>query len=151
MRSLVIDDEFVALTKMASLLASLGECDAATNGQQALELFLKAFKDRRPYDLIAIDINLPNINGICLLNRFQAEERMRNGLRSRKLIVSADSSVSNVRAALASHCDAFLVKPVKRATLIEKLVSFRLLPQKQATCVQAEATQSCPPDSPVPE
>lgn len=127
MRSLVIDDEFVALTKMTGLLGALGECDAATSGEQALMMFIKALENHKPYTLVTIDINMPDVNGITLLGRFNAEEKVRGCPRSRKFVVTAESRVANVRAALASDCDGFLVKPVRRAVLLEKLVAVDLL------------------------
>jgi len=48
--------------------------------------------------------------------------------RGRKLIVSADSTAENVRAAKHAECDGFLVKPVQRAVLLEKLATLELLP-----------------------
>jgi two-component system, chemotaxis family, chemotaxis protein CheY len=139
MRSLVIDDEFVALAKMASMLATLGESDAATNGEQALDLFIKALKDGKPYDLITIDINMPDMNGLTLLGRLHAEEKVRNCPKSRKIIVTAESRASNVRAALACDCDGFLVKPVRRATLLEKLTTLNLIPSPAANVPAGES------------
>ncbi len=132
MRSLVIDDEFVALSKMVGLLRPLGDCDAATSGEQALNLFLRALTNGAPYDLITIDINMPDMNGITLLSRFQAEEKVHCSPASRKLMVTADSSASNVRAALAGDCDGFIVKPIKRAVLADKLASLHLVPEHSA-------------------
>ena len=128
MRSLVIDDEFIALSKMVSLLEPLGPCDAATNGAQALEMFGRAIKEGCLYDLITVDINMPDMNGISLLARFRAEERMRRCVGSRKIVVSADSSSATIRAALMNECDEFIVKPIKRDVLMGKLAHLQLLP-----------------------
>jgi two-component system, chemotaxis family, chemotaxis protein CheY len=128
MRSLVVDDEFVALSKMVAILEPLGQCDAATNAEQALAFFLKALKDGAPYDLITIDINIPSMSGLTLLNRFQSEEKSRGCQRARKIVASADSSPFNVRSALANDCDGFLVKPVSRSVLMDKLAALQLLP-----------------------
>jgi len=127
MHSLVIDDEFVALSKMVALLEPFGSCDTATNAQQALELFSQALNEACPYHLVTIDIHLPDINGISLLGRLQAEERAHGGARARKLMVTAESTSSNVLAALSGECDGFLVKPVRRAVLLEKLAALDLL------------------------
>lgn len=77
MRSLAIDDEFVALTKMVAMLEPYGPCDAATTSEQALEWFCKALDDACPYGLVTIDINLPGRDGISLLGYLRAEERRR--------------------------------------------------------------------------
>lgn len=126
--SLVIDDEFVALSKMVTMLEQFGPCDGATTAQQGLELFRNALKAGNPYRLVTIDINLPDADGLTLLKRFHAEER-RNGdtIHARMLMVTAESSMSNVLAAVASKCDGFLVKPVRQSLLFEKLVALGFL------------------------
>lgn len=128
MRCLVIDDDFVTLAKMVAMLEPFGQCDAATSFNQALALHLQALTEACPYRLVTIDINLPDPSGITLLGRLQGEERRRNAPRAKKLMVTADSSASNVLAAATGECDGFLVKPVRRLLLIEKLAVLGLLP-----------------------
>jgi two-component system, chemotaxis family, chemotaxis protein CheY len=125
MRSLVIDDESVALFKMVTMLEHFGQCDAATTSHKALDLFCRALEEACPYALVTIDINLPDISGIKLLGRLQQEEEQRNAPRARKLMVTAETTKSNVLAAASS--DGFLAKPVRWAVLTEKLVDLGLL------------------------
>jgi two-component system, chemotaxis family, chemotaxis protein CheY len=127
MRSLVVDDEFVALHKMIGLLAPLGECDAATNGQQAVDMFCTALAGDKPYDLVTIDIEMPVMGGIAVLRRLQFEEQNSQRPPAAKIMVSAAASPTNVMAAGSSHCQAFLVKPVRREMLMEKLVALGLI------------------------
>ncbi len=132
MRSLVIDDEFVALSKMVHLLKPFGQCDAATNGQQALQMFTDALHDACPYHLVTIDINMLDISGITLLGQLQAKDRAQGGRRAKKIIISAVSTSSNVLAAATGECDGFLVKPVRRTALLDKLAELGLLPNDVA-------------------
>jgi two-component system, chemotaxis family, chemotaxis protein CheY len=127
MRSLAIDDESVALFKMLAMLEPFGQCDVAKTSRQALELFCRALEEACPYGLVTIDINLPDISGIKLLGRLHEEEERRNAPRARKLMVTAESTMSNVLAAASGKCDGFLAKPVRRAVLTEKLVDLGLL------------------------
>jgi two-component system chemotaxis response regulator CheY len=122
-----VDDEYVALTKMVAILSHLGLCEAATNGEQAFGMFVKAIDNGRPYQLITIDIQMPGINGIELLKRMKAEEQKTQTAFSRKIIVSAAGSSANVIRAAKYQCDAFLVKPVKRQMLIDKLPEMLLI------------------------
>ena len=133
MRSLIGDDEFVALSKMVAMLEPFGQCDAATNAEQALELYRKALEEACPYRLVTIDINLPGTSGLSLLGLLQAEDRRRNVPRARKLVVTAESTASNVLAALSGECDGFLVKPVRRGILTAKLADLGLVPDAVTT------------------
>ncbi len=120
MRILLIDDESVALTKLGLMLAGTGDCDKAASGIQATERFVQAIGDNQPYDLVTIDIELPDITGLDLLDRFCELER-KNGIRpAKKIMITAHSKVDYVVKA-RSRCDAFLVKPLRKAALIEKI------------------------------
>ena len=67
MRILLIDDEPIALTKLELMLTHVGTCDTVASGIAATECFVKAIDDNQPYDLITIDIELPDITGLDLL------------------------------------------------------------------------------------
>jgi two-component system chemotaxis response regulator CheY len=127
MRILVVDDEFVALTKITSILAPFGDCDAATNGTQALDLFVQACQEGYPYSLVTIDIDMPGINGLELIHRLNAEEQERRIIPAKKVMVTADSSLTAVSRAAGHRCDGFIVKPVKRAVIIGKLREIGLI------------------------
>jgi CheY-like chemotaxis protein len=120
MKILIIDDEPIALTKLELMLTNVGSCDKAVNGVQATEHFVKSINESQPYDLVTIDIELPDITGLDLLTRFCELER-KNGLPpSKKIVVTAHSKVDNVVKA-RDKCDAFLLKPLRKATLLEKI------------------------------
>jgi two-component system, chemotaxis family, chemotaxis protein CheY len=133
MRILAVDDEFVALSKLVSLLEPLGQCDAYTSGQQALDQFRRVLGNGECYDLLMIDINLQDMNGLELLVRFQKDERNFQARSSKKLIVTAESTASNVTAAINGECDGFLVKPLRRAVLMEKLAALQIVASEAAS------------------
>ena len=127
MRILVVDDEFVALTKMVTWLSEYGQCDVATNGKQAYDMFLKALGELKPYNLITIDIVMPGLNGFMLLKRICANEQNPRVPPSKKIMVSEQGCPSNVVNAGMNHCDAFIVKPVKKEILKNKLIEIGII------------------------
>ncbi len=120
MRILLIDDEPIALTKLQLMLTKVGTCDTAASGIDATEYFVKAIGDDQPYDLITIDIELPDITGLDLLNRFCQLEQKNTIAPAKKIMVTAHSNVDYVVKA-RDKCDAFLVKPLRKATLLDKI------------------------------
>jgi two-component system chemotaxis response regulator CheY len=123
MRILLIDDEPVALTKLELMLKkNMGHCDTAVNGVSATEQFVNAINQNQPYDLVTIDIDLPDVTGLDLLNRFSALEAKNQIPVSKKIMITAHSHADYVIKA-RSHCDAYLVKPVRKAALLEKISS----------------------------
>ncbi len=129
MKILIVDDEYVALSKMTTLLSKYGDCKFATDGKQALKLFDIAVADEgHPYDLITIDIDMPKIDGLELLKIISQKEQNRNISRAKKIIISAENSADNVLQAVQNHCDAFIAKPVLKRTLVDKLKEIGITP-----------------------
>ncbi len=120
MRILVIDDEFAALKKLEVLLSEHGDCDAATNAGQAKELFVQAIKAGRPYDLITIDIGLPDANGLELLKFFSMLEERSSKLSSKKIMVTGSADADDVLNA-SKFCNGYITKPIKKEVLAQKL------------------------------
>lgn len=134
MRILVVDDEFVALTKMISILEPFGTCHAATNGEQAIQMFSEAVDGGTSFDLITLDIEMPGASGLEALKTIRQREQLRQIAPAKIIMISAAASRTNVTAAAERHCDAFLVKPVSRETLLQVLRKFGIsLPFTPAT------------------
>ena len=120
MRILLIDDEPIALTKLELMLTNVGVCDTAVNGVEATECFVKAIDGNQPYDLVTIDIELPDVTGLDLLNRFCRLEQKNGIVPAKKIMVTAHSKVDYVVEA-RDKCDAFIVKPLRKVALLEKI------------------------------
>ncbi len=120
MRILVIDDEFAALKKLEVLLSNHGDCDAATNAKQAKEMFAQAIKEGRPYDLITIDIGLPDASGLELLKLFSSLESRNSKLESKKIMVTGSADADDVLDA-SKYCNGYITKPIKKEILSQKL------------------------------
>ncbi len=127
MKVLVVDDEFVALTRLMTILDSYGKCDPATHANQAYEMFYEAIAKMDPYDLITIDIEMPEKDGIELLRMIREEEEHVKVRPTKIIMVSATGTSGNVMRSMSSRCDAFIVKPVRREVILEKLQALGLL------------------------
>ena len=126
MKILIIDDEITALTKMKALLSNYGDCTMTTHAEQALRLFEAAIEDKTPYDLVFIDIQLSQTSGFDILDSLIQMEIQSDAARSIKIMVTASGTKANLVKAYTKGCDGFLVKPVKRDVLEEKLLGLGL-------------------------
>jgi two-component system chemotaxis response regulator CheY len=77
MKSLVVEDEFVARCILQRFLARYGECDVAVDGDEAIDAVTQAMESSTVYDLICLDIGLPKQNGQDVLQRVRELERER--------------------------------------------------------------------------
>ena len=123
MKILIVDDEMAALSKMKVLLAPYGDCTLSTNNHQALQLCAKAIQSGFPFDLITIDIRLGNASGHTLLEKIMEMESTAKVPSAKKIMITASGTRDNLVKARAKGCDDFLVKPVRRDALEQKLLA----------------------------
>ncbi len=117
MKSLVVEDEFLNRKVLSLLLDPYGTVDVAVSGAEAREAFRLALEEGAPYDLICLDIGLPDVDGQQLLREIREVEEARGILphkAARIFMVTSQGDIENVRRAFANECDGYLVKPVDR-------------------------------------
>ncbi len=114
-RILIVEDDFASYKVLEEYLEDYGECCFATDGPDAVEAFRDALDRGRPYDLICLDIMLPNMDGHRTLEQIHQIERT-HGIPpecSVKVIMTTAIDDSEVIAqAFNEGCKAYLVKPI---------------------------------------
>ena len=123
MKILIVDDEMAALTKMKVLMSAFGECTLCTGSQQAVQLCAKAIEGGRPFELITIDIHLGRADGNELLEEINQIEAKQRATPAKKLVITASGTKENLVKAYQKGCDGFIVKPVQRDALDQKMLS----------------------------
>lgn len=125
MKILVVDDEFVSLQKLSLLLKSRGMIDAATSGEQALEMFITAEQDGVPYDLVTLDYDMPGISGPETAEKIRQYEE-ENGLASlhasvKILMVTAMTDGKSIMTSFKGGCEGYLKKPFNKEEIQKSL------------------------------
>jgi CheY-like chemotaxis protein len=117
---LVAEDNEINALLIRSLLARLGHhAVIATDGQAALESWLAAKSAGMPYDLVLMDIQMPELDGIETAKRIRANES--GGQRTPILALTANTLVEDRYACFEAGMDGFLIKPLDRDKLAEAL------------------------------
>jgi two-component system chemotaxis response regulator CheY len=112
-RVLVIDDAaLVRLYYRQSLEAAGYEVDEVLNGLEALEKLLI-----RGADLLVVDINMPQMDGLTFLKALRAKDLPLAG--TPVLITSTESATQDHQAARTAGANLYLTKPVGAAVLVE--------------------------------
>lgn len=129
LRVLVVEDDFVSRTVLQGLLSKYGECHLAVTGSEAVEAFNSARQAGRAYDLICLDVNMPEMDGSQALARIRAIETS-DGVslsRARIFMTTSVRDAETVAGSLKLMCDAYLLKPIDGAKLLERLLSLGLI------------------------
>jgi len=119
---LVAEDNEINALLMRSLLTRLGHhAVIATNGAEALESWLAAKSAGTPYDLVLMDVQMPELDGIETAKRIREYEAGEAGRRTPILALTANTLVEDRYACFESGMDGFLIKPLDREKLAEAL------------------------------
>lgn len=124
MKILVVDDEVVSRTKVQTIVESLGECEAVAGGKDAMVAFEKAMASRAPFDLITLDIAMPEMDGTDVLNKIREIEKEKNVPKEKRvkiLMVSALRDQDSILSCAMSDCDGYIVKPFDQKKIIDKI------------------------------
>ncbi|MDQ7835643.1 MAG: response regulator [Humidesulfovibrio sp.] len=126
MRILVIDDDITSRLLLKKLLSGYGECVLEDNGKAALGTFLKALGDDAPFDLIFLDIVMPEMDGHEFLQAVRQMEQQWAVPPGREVRVVMTTSLNSpkeaTKAFFKGQATAYLVKPVDKKTIDEKLL-----------------------------
>jgi PAS domain S-box-containing protein len=119
---LVAEDNEINALLMRSLLTRLGHhAVITTNGEEALESWLAAKSAGTPYDLVLMDIQMPQLDGIETTKRIREREAGSPGRRTPILALTANTLVEDRYACFEVGMDGFLIKPLDREKLTEAL------------------------------
>jgi signal transduction histidine kinase/CheY-like chemotaxis protein len=88
------------------------ELDMVDNGLQAVEAWR-----REPYDIILMDIQMPEMDGIAATRAIRAAEVQTGRARTPIIAVSANAMAHQVKEYLAAGMDGHVAKPIELAKL----------------------------------
>lgn len=109
---LIVDDDPIACDVLAKILERSGhKCTVAQSGAEAFQSTQK-----QPYDLLLLDLCLPDIDGLRLLHALREQ-----GLHAPTIIITAHPSLSTALDALCCEVSDYLPKPFHNEELVETI------------------------------
>ena len=110
MKTLIVEDSFTSRLLLQEILKPYGATDIAVTGTEAVEAVRGALEADNPYDLICLDIMMPEMDGQEALKAIRVMEETR-GLtgpgRVKIIMTTALADQANILKARAQRCDAF--------------------------------------------
>ena len=110
--------------------------DMAGNGQSAVEKFIRA-----PYDLVLMDVQMPVMDGYTATKLIRKWEGEQHRSPAPILALTANALKGEVQKSLAAGCTAHLVKPIRKAQLLQAITQYATGRDQAAAPVEANAEE----------
>ena len=115
MKALVIDDSKAMRIILKQILESIGgQVEEAGNGKEGLE----KLKSMGQADLVMVDWNMPEMNGLDFVRAVRAEPNYR---KLPIMMVTTETESSQMGKALAAGANEYVMKPFTKDVIQEKM------------------------------
>src|SRR5579864_2204349 len=130
MRILIAEDDLASRKFLSKFLSTYGECDITIDGLEALEAFMMAWDEGKPYDLICLDIMMPELDGVKTLKTIRDIENQKGyeeSKRAKIIMTTALNDTDNVLNAFGMGCEVYAAKPIDTKKLVEVMKKLGLI------------------------
>lgn len=130
MRILIVEDDFVSRKLLYAILSPYGSCNLAIDGTEALKAFKQSIDEKNYYDLICLDIMMPEMDGHHVLAKIREMEKQAGILEmagAKVIFTTALADFQNSEKLYHEQCVSYMGKPINRTELISKIKEFGLL------------------------
>lgn len=134
LKILIADDHLIYRETLKMMLQPYGQCVAVEDGVQAVQAFRDALNTDKPFQLVLLDLQMPNMSGQeALLQIRQLEKRKHGTTLSGQVyaVVFIQTSVEEPEELVAAYekgrCNGYLLKPVDQDELLARLRKHNLI------------------------
>jgi two-component system, chemotaxis family, chemotaxis protein CheY len=130
MKSLILEDDPTSRFVLQRLLEPFGTVCLSEKGTEAIGAFVVARQRQAAFDLVCLDIMLPEMDGqevLRTIRKFEEDSGIFGGDGVKILMTTALDDNDHIFSSFREFCDGYLVKPFQKAKLIEHLQTFGLI------------------------
>ena len=127
---MIVDDDPISRGVLANILKDIGDCEKISNGSEAILAFESKVSTKDRYDIITLDISMPDISGLTVLYKMRKVETQYNvpeEERAKIIMVTADGNRDHIKTAISEKCTYYIVKPFSRDEIMEKFKKQKII------------------------
>ena len=129
MKTLIAEDDFTGRLVLQGILKQFGNVHIAVDGKECLEAVRHSLESKNYYDLICLDILMPEMDGHQVLKEIRRLEA-KSGQKEVKVLMTTilDDPKNVFEAYYRGGATSYLIKPVHGSKVIQELQCFGLIP-----------------------
>ncbi len=130
LKILIAEDDFTSRKYLYQLLSKYGECDVVVDGLETIDAYMIALNEKKPYDLICLDIMMPKVDGVKalkMIRELEGQNQVPEEERVKIIMTTALGELDVVQTALEYGCNAYAAKPINVDKLMEVIDKLDLL------------------------
>lgn len=130
MKILIAEDDLASRKLMRKFLEPYGDCDLVFDGEEAVEAFMMAWDEGEPYELVCLDIMMPNVDGLKalkIIRELEAQKQIAGERRAKIIMITALDESDKVLTAFNTGCEAYAAKPIDTVKLRQVMARLGLV------------------------
>ena len=130
LRILLAEDDFSSRLLLQAFLSRHGDCHVAANGKEAVEAFRAASESGHRYDLVCMDLLMPEMDGRQAVREIRAIEEarlVRSAAAAKIVMTTTVDAIREVSRCYKELCDAYLTKPLDLGKLQAQMKAWDLV------------------------
>ena len=124
MNILIVEDDATPGNVLKKHLSPVGACTLVESGKTAIRLFDKSHKEKKPFDLMLLDISMPDMDGIQVLSVIRKKEkqlRIDPSDQIKIIMVTASIRMASIKQCIRLGCNSYVSKPFTPSKLFAEL------------------------------
>jgi len=130
LKMLIVEDDFPSCKILEEYLSEYGDCNTAANGVEGVEAFKNALDAGTPYELVCLDIMMPEMDGHEVLRTIRQIEQ-KHGIFDpggvSVIMTTAKDRSRDMIEAFDEGCASYIVKPVDQEKLVVEMQKLDLI------------------------
>ena len=131
LKILVVEDDFISRRILQELLSPYGNCYMAKDGKEAIHAFYLGWEERAPYDLICMEVMMPEMDGQEALQKIRDMEKEMGIIGSQEVKVIMVTALDDLKNVIKAFHDggatSYIVKPISKKNLLSEMQNLGLI------------------------
>ena len=130
LKMLIVEDDLPSYKILEEYLSEYGDCTIVANGAEGVEAFKNTLDAGTPYDLVCLDIMMPEMDGheaLRTIRQIEQEHDIFEPSGVSVIMTTAKDRSRDMIKAFDEGCASYIVKPVEQEKLVAEMQKLDLI------------------------